>query len=61
MWVGTFDCGLVAINVVPVAMIVVPMHPLVAINLGLKLALIAVLAVSDCEPLQLLDHLTPPF
>jgi hypothetical protein len=32
--VGYLDCGLVAINLVPVADNVVPMHPLVAINVG---------------------------
>ena len=36
MWVRSLDCGLVAINVVPVADNVVPMHPLVAINVGLN-------------------------
>jgi hypothetical protein len=38
MWSGADDCGLVAVNVVSVAIIVVPMHPLVAMNLGQKLA-----------------------
>jgi hypothetical protein len=38
MWSEADDCGLVATNVVSVAIIVVPMHPLVAMNLGQKLA-----------------------
>ena len=34
MWVHVLDCGPVANNPVPVADNVVPMHPLVAINVG---------------------------
>ncbi len=52
MWARALDCGLVAINLVPVADNVVPMHPLVAINVGLKRALIAVPDDSYCGPLQ---------
>ena len=36
--VGSLDCSLVAINPVPVAVIVVPLDVLVAIKVGQKLA-----------------------
>jgi hypothetical protein len=53
MWVHILDCGPVANTQVQVANNVVPMHPLVAINVGLKRALIAVPDDSYCGPLQL--------
>jgi hypothetical protein len=60
MWVRSLDCGLVAINLVPVADIVVPMHSLVAINVVQKQALIAVPNDSYCGPLQLYVEPEPP-
>jgi hypothetical protein len=56
VFAGPLDCGLVAINLVPVADNVVPMHPLVAINLGLKRALIAIPNDSYCGPLQIVGR-----
>ena len=53
MWVLGLDCGLVAANVVPVAINPVSTDTLVAVNLFRRKGLIAGRARSYCEPLHL--------